>query len=122
MKVLVASHGDRADDFSFAVPGEVVMLGAVCHRDEYGDGECGCGRAFTGLSSHRGTTVAVVAEVDTDLDSLAGAILDSMTQAGWRFDLTDAVDVAEEIAAEAAHWPLGTQLRRVQPDDELVPA
>jgi hypothetical protein len=122
VKVLTASHGERADDFAWTVPGEVVMLGMVCARDEYGDEGCGCGRAFTGLSSRRGTTVAVVADLEVDCDDLTGLLAASLADAGWSQAREFARAAAEEIADEAAQWPVGTRLRRVQPDDELVPA
>jgi len=60
VKVLVAPGvaGTQADDFHWAVPGELVTLPMECDRDG-----CGCDRAWIGAVSRAGTTTAVVADL-----------------------------------------------------------
>jgi hypothetical protein len=51
-------------------------------RDEKDpDGGCGCGRAFSGMSSMRATTTAVVRDLDVSLDDVRLAVEGSAT---WR--------------------------------------
>jgi hypothetical protein len=57
-KVLVAETGDAPGDFNFTEPGELVDL------PEWGGCQCGCDKALIGLRSAKGTTFAVVREVD----------------------------------------------------------
>jgi hypothetical protein len=70
MKILTAiraTQGQRASDFNCCIEGEVVtFVGVLCDTDrrEDPDGGCGCGRAFAGLNSHKGTTTAVVRDID----------------------------------------------------------
>jgi hypothetical protein len=117
--VLTASVGDQPGDFAWTVPGEMVYLGFVCDRDlmEGRDRGCGCGRSFSGLTSRKATTVAVVADLDLTRDDI---IRDGITQGGWSTEYADeAADITLTIAAE---YPIGTRLRRwlddVEPDDQ----
>lgn len=119
MKVLVATEatqGARADDYSWATPGELVMFGAICATDLRGRGEpCGCGRAFAGLHSERATTSAEVVESALSLDDLVLAFRDSLGRGGW-LDVTgspqevdDAVHAAlMEVLLVADRYPVGT--------------
>jgi len=113
MKVLTASAGERPGDFSFTVPGELVYVGPVCGKDRGGGTDCGCGRAFSGSSTGRGTTVAVVVDLDTTLDDLTTAIRDHLLAAGWTDVDIWARELAEDMAEEADTWPEGTRLRRL---------
>src|SRR5690349_2747507 len=74
MKLLTATserQGERDGDFCYAVEGELVLLGLVCADDERNpDGACGCGRAFSGMSSMRATTTALVRDLDVTLDDV----------------------------------------------------
>ena len=76
MKLLTATRerqGERDGDFCFAVEGELVLLGFVCATDQDDpDGGCGCGRAFSGMSSMRATTTALVRDLDVSYDDLSG--------------------------------------------------
>jgi hypothetical protein len=67
MRVVLAaaeSLEPRDDDFAFATPGELLGLPTfVCSTREK-RASCGCGRAFAGLSSGKGITFGVVAELD----------------------------------------------------------
>src|SRR4029078_10624020 len=87
MKVLVATsetQGQRANDFSYCVEGELVTVGLVCAIDRRNpDGGCGCGRAFAGLSSHLATTTAKVKEVDLSEADYVEALRSSLAQQGW---------------------------------------
>lgn len=76
MKLLTATRerqGERDGDFCYAVEGELVLLGLVCADDERnpdGDEACGCGRAFSGMSSMRATTTALVRDLDVTVDDV----------------------------------------------------
>ena len=74
MKLLTATRetqGHQAGDFCFAIEGELVLLDRVCASDEADpDGGCGCGGAFSGMSSMRGTTTALVRDLDVSLDDV----------------------------------------------------
>lgn len=87
MRVLVATHetsGTVAGDFDYCVEGELVYMQEPCDRDRRDpDGGCGCGRAFSGLSSHRATTTARVAELELSPDDIRRALRDSLEAGGW---------------------------------------
>jgi hypothetical protein len=78
MKLLTATRtgqGEQAGDFCFAVEGELVILGFVCATDRNNpDGGCGCGRAFSGLSSKKATTTALVRDLDLSVDDVRLAV------------------------------------------------
>lgn len=107
MRLLVAAAGPRAEDFAFTVPGELVRLAVACDRDRSGDGECGCGRSFAGLSSGMATTVAVVAEVDVTREDLVAML---RSQPEWIADLAE--DWADEMIRDAEAFDVGTYVRR----------
>lgn len=124
MKLLTAAVDPDPVGFSDAVPGELVYLGPVCgidEADEFGDGGCGCGRSFAGLASDRGTTLAVVADVDLTAAQLEVLVADSLRRAGW--DVAE--DLAHEVAADmvdaAAPFPVGTRVRRTLDRIEAQP-
>lgn len=78
------TQGQRANDFTFASVGEPVYPGYVCARDEADpDGGCGCGRAFSGLTTHRPTTTALIREMELTLDELTEAVRVSYLNGGW---------------------------------------
>ncbi|PTR36652.1 hypothetical protein C8K38_12345 [Rhodococcus sp. OK611] len=115
MRGLVATartQGQRDNDFDFCVEGELVWIGLVCARDEADpDGGCGCGRAFSGLNSHRATTTARVAELAGFTgDDYVEALRSGLAQAGWPPNL--AGELAGDMLAIAAHWPAGTVIER----------
>ena len=56
------------------------------------------------------------------LDDLRDVLTASFRAAGWADPEQTAARMAEDLVDEADSWPEGTELRRVQPDDELVPA
>ncbi len=125
MKLLTATYtgqGERNGDFCFAVEGELVLVGDVCAADQADpdpDGGCGCGRAFTGLSSHRATTTALVRDLDMTFDDLQLAVEAHLVASGLGPDLLgqeDFADLLEETVHETASfaqwWPAGTVLGR----------
>ena len=91
MKALTATsrgQGDHPQDFCFTVEGELVLLGFVCATDEAEpDGGCGCARAFSGMSSRRATTTAVVRDLDLDAADLRLAVESYYTAAGMGPDV-----------------------------------
>src|ERR1700710_1226590 len=100
MKVLTAtSHGQggRPNDFSATTEGELVWVGLVCATDARNpDGGCGCGRAFSGLSSHRATTTAMVRELPLSRDDVLTAVVGYHQSAGYgiiaRWELNPELD------------------------------
>jgi len=86
MKLLTATHerqGEQDGDFCHAIEGELVLLGFVCATDEADpDGGCGCGRAFSGMSSMRATTTALVRDLDVSLDDVRLAVEGYYVSAG----------------------------------------
>lgn len=121
MRVLVADRGTEADDFAYTVDGELVMFTITCDRDISGDGQCGCSRAFTGLSSRRCTSLARVEDRDLDVETLTGLIADSLTTSGWKDVAEWAKDAGCEVAEVAADYDVGTVLRRHHDDLQAVP-
>lgn len=123
MKLLTATrdHQDERDgDFCHAVEGELVLLGLVCADDERDpDSDCGCGRAFTGMSSMRATTTAVVRELDVSPDDVRLAIEGYYVSAGMGPDLIGTAESADLVAATldemvemAGALPVGVVVRR----------
>ena len=126
MKILTATsrtQGQRASDFNWCIEGELVTaFSMVCDRDraEGPDGGCGCGRSFSGLNSHKGTTTAMVRDIDGfAFEDLLEAVRSCRGQSGW----DDSAELAEAVAARlaelAAEHPAGTILER-RLDDVLV--
>jgi hypothetical protein len=91
MKLLTATHegqGEQDGDFCHAIEGELVLLGFVCATDEADpDGGCGCGRAFSGMSSMRATTTALVRDLDVSLDDVRLAVEGYYVSAGMGADV-----------------------------------
>ena len=122
MKLLTATRerqGERPGDFCHAIEGELVMLGLVCADDEKNpDGSCGCGRAFSGLSSIRATTTALVRDLDLTYDDLRIAVEAYLVSAGYAEHLgpVDLAELVEEIVDDCVHfarfWPAGTVVGR----------
>jgi hypothetical protein len=103
MKLLTATRerqGERDGDFCHAIEGELVLLGFVCATDEADpDGGCGCGRAFSGMSSMRATTTAVVRDLDVSLDDVRLAVEGYYVAAGMGPDVIGRAEFAEMAAA-----------------------
>ncbi|GHJ58842.1 hypothetical protein NOK12_13600 [Nocardioides sp. OK12] len=122
MKVLVATsstQGEVDGDYSFCVPGEILWITMVCDTDRlYPEKGCGCGRGFGGLTSHRATTTAEVADLDITEADLGLAVRTSLTDQGWL--APEIAEMHDEIVAEtvelvralAEPLPEGTIVRR----------
>ena len=122
MKLLTATRerqGERDGDFCNAIEGELVLLGFVCATDEADpDGGCGCGRAFSGMSSMRATTTAVVRDLDVSLDDVRLAVEGYYVSAGTGPDVIGGAEFEEVVSAtledlaEIAHVPVGAVVGR----------
>jgi hypothetical protein len=122
MKLLTATHerqGEQAGDFCHAIEGELVLLGFVCATDEKDpDGGCGCGRAFSGMSSMRATTTAMVRDLDVTVDDVRLAVEGYHISSGLGPDVIGGPEFEELVAAtlddmaEIAHVPVGAVVGR----------
>jgi hypothetical protein len=123
MRLLTATRvgqGERDGDFFHAVEGELVVLGEVCATDRNDPlGGCGCGRAFSGLSSQRATTTALVRDLDLSPEDLEFAIAARFAADGITArtigDLEYAylfIDTVNELIRFGSTWPEGTVVRR----------
>jgi hypothetical protein len=122
MKLLTATRdrqGEQDGDFCFAIEGELVLLGSVCATDEADpDGGCGCGRAFSGMSSMRATTTALVRDLDVSLDDVRVAVEGYYVSAGLGSDVIGGAEFQEVVAAtledlvQTEHLPVGAVVGR----------
>jgi hypothetical protein len=122
MKLLTATRerqGERDGDFCHAIEGELVLLGFVCATDEADpDGGCGCGRAFSGMSSMRATTTAVVRDLDVSLDDVRLAVEGYYVSSGLGPDVIGGAEFEEVVSAtledlaEITHVPVGAVVGR----------
>ena len=114
MKVLTATartQGQRANDFNWCIEGELVTLGQVCSADRgRPDGRCGCGRSFAGLASHRGTTTAMVRDLDLSRSDYVEVLRASLADQGWDPSAADAE--ADWLLRLVDDIPVGTVLER----------
>jgi hypothetical protein len=103
MKLLTATRerqGEQDGDFCFAVEGELVLLGYVCATDEADpDGGCGCGRAFSGMSSLKATTTALVRDLDLTIADLRLAVEGYYVAAAMGPDVIGTEEFAEVVSA-----------------------
>jgi hypothetical protein len=111
----------RSNDYTFTIEGELVRIDDPCDRDRRDpDGGCGCGRGFSGMSSARATTTAVVVDLPMTRAEYARAYFDSLVAAGYlRSEDHADPEVAELIHREvevllraAAMCPVGTVVER----------
>ncbi len=123
MRFLVATsrtQGDRENDYTYCVPGELLWITEVCGRDRRDPEQgCGCGRGFGGLTSHRATTTGEVADLEITEADLHLAVRTSLSDQGWLPDVLSAVEcaaivqeVVDEVRAIADRLPVGTVVRR----------
>jgi hypothetical protein len=123
MKLLTATRerqGERDGDFCHAIEGELVLLGLVCATDERNpDGGCGCGRAFSGMSSMRATTTALVRDLDISFDDARLAVEGHYLSSGLGPDLIGGLQFEElvadtliEMAEIAESLPVGAVVGR----------
>ena len=94
-------------DFSHVTDGEIcVMPIVICDNPS-----CGCGNAFVGLVSHKGTTTAVVAEVDLTGDDITAMLSSYVAQWEGILDFEGSRAMWHEMVAIAAGYPSGVILR-----------
>lgn len=118
MKVLVATsrtQGARYNDFDYCVEGELVWFEPSCdHGDTDSADLCGWCRSFSGLSSHRATTTARVAELDISPQDYLLALSASLDEQGWTGHLDAAhaeakvVEIRDSLAGFADLYPVDT--------------
>jgi hypothetical protein len=123
MKLLTATRerqGERDGDFCHAIEGELVVLGLVCADDERDpDGGCGCGRAFSGMSSMRATTTALVRDLDVSIADVTLAVEGFYVSYGVGPDVIGEAAFADlvaetvvEMADVAEPFPVGAVVGR----------
>ncbi|MBK5334077.1 MAG: hypothetical protein JJD93_19025 [Ilumatobacteraceae bacterium] len=97
------TQGSVAGDFCYVPAGELVgRYSMVCDCERADGSGCGCGRAFGGFETHRGTTTAIVVERDmTELDWRV-ELYKTLSDTGWA-DAMPADDLAEFVDALVAH-------------------
>ncbi|GAA3177538.1 hypothetical protein GCM10010531_34150 [Blastococcus jejuensis] len=121
MKLLTATRtgqGERDGDFCHAVEGELVLLGLVCATDQKNpDGGCGCGRAFSGMSSMRATTTAVVRDLDVSVADVMLAVEGYYVSSGLGPDLIGGAEFADLVAETVAEM---TEIAAVLPVGAVV--
>jgi hypothetical protein len=121
MRLLTATperQGEQPGDFCYATEGELVLLGFVCATDrEDPDGGCGCGRAFSGMSSMRATTTALVRDLDLSLDDVRLAVEGYYEAAGMGADVIGARDFEEMVRD---HLALMARIANAVPDGAVV--
>lgn len=92
--------GEQDGDFCFATGGELVLVGDVCATDRNDpDGGRGCGRAFSGLSSRRATTTALVRQLDFTADDVRLAVEGYVVAADMGPDVLGGEDFADVVTA-----------------------
>jgi hypothetical protein len=117
MKVLTATatgQGVRDNDFNWTIEGELVQVGLACASDQLNpDGGCGCGRSFSGLSSHRAGTTAVVRDLPLSRQDVATAVAGYLESAGYGSPTSqELADEVDELLAIADYFPVGAVLER----------
>lgn len=124
MRVLTATkrtQGQRSNDFSWTVEGELVTFPVIeCGHGTIDDG-CGCKRSMAGLASHRATTtVQVTDRPDLTPGLYRTLIVDGLKAQGYLNDqLLESREVQEwvgetvdELVFIAAIFEMGTVLER----------
>lgn len=119
MKALVATRttqGSRKSDFSDCIDGELVWMLDPCPVSKRNpDGPCGCGRSFSGMSSHEYTTTAMVREIPgfsrKDYEKALRASFDAQ---GWCpcCSSRPVREVIDELIHLVSSWSDGTVVGR----------
>ena len=118
MKLLTATslgQGLRDNDFDWTVEGELVWVGFVCDDDALDpDGGCGCGRGFSGLSSIRATTTALVRDLPMSRDDVAAALAGYWELSGWAaaFTSIELQQEVDDLLIAGCHWETGSIVER----------
>jgi hypothetical protein len=122
LKVFVSTQstqGDAPGDFCFVPDNELVGRHSfVCDLEKADGTGCGCGQAFSGFDTHKGTTTAVVAELDIDEVEWRGRLFQTLCDSGWgsAMGATELAQLVEECVEQdlrpAAQLPIGTVVGR----------
>ena len=119
MKVLVATsetQGARPTDSDDCVDGELVWMLDACPTSQRNpDGECGCGRSFSGMNSHGSTTTALVREIPGfTAGDYESALRASFEAQGWCSCCTarPVRETVDDLIDLAASWPEGAVIER----------
>jgi hypothetical protein len=109
-----AEQGNDGDRFTWTDAGELVTPENFCPCVDLD-----CHRAFIGVDTRRGTTVAVVAELPLTVEQVTEAIVGSIT-ASWGEDLREhAEEVAADVLERASRFGPGTRVVK-DPEDGWV--
>jgi len=96
------TQGAVAHDFCFVPAGELVgRYSMVCDGEQPDGSGCGCGRAFGGFETHRGTTTAMVVEREMTEVEWRARLYRTLCDSGW-VDMPE-IDVAELIDELVEH-------------------
>jgi hypothetical protein len=118
MKLLTATaygQGMRDNDFDWTVEGELVWLGFVCDDDlNDPDGGCGCGRGFSGLSSMKATTTALVRDLPMSRGDVVEALAGYLELGGYDGVLapSELQQEVDDLLIAGAHWETGSIVER----------
>ncbi len=88
------TQGFRTSDFCWAEVGELALLFHGCSGYEHIDAGCGCRRSFSGRKSEKGSTTAILTEVDDThiLRGLNQEQINWVVRAGRRFKIGDVIE------------------------------
>ena len=117
MKILVATSETQVDqpgDYSFVPDGQLLArYGTVCDCPD-----CGCGRGFPGVFTHKATTTAMVAESDMSEGEWRTAVHTCLHETGWAKGLTagELAELIDDLVEIDVHsitdLPVGTIVER----------
>ncbi|WP_438801881.1 DUF7715 family protein [Catenulispora pinistramenti] len=112
-RLLVATaqtQGRDAYDFCRTLPGEIVYPGPCLHPQPFG--ACGCTYSLLGVDSRERTTTFAVADVPISREDLHRLLVKAESGAPDGADADGVAQLAEEMLALAARFPLGAVLGR----------
>ena len=123
MKLLTADQPpDGEQEFCFTIGGELLYPVPPCDAQVYDPQpwcSCGCTTGWVGIVSRRGTTAAVVAEVDLDRSTLVELFLQHVADLDEQalddpLMAISAGSFVDSLLEVAAAFPVGTRVRRNQ--------
>lgn len=105
-----ATQGRESFDFCRTLPGEIVYPGPCLHPKPFG--ACGCTHSLLGVDSQERTTTFEVADVPISREELLRVLAKAESGAPDGADAAGVAQLAEEMLALAARFPLGAVLGR----------
>ncbi|GGO70651.1 DUF7715 family protein [Nonomuraea cavernae] len=120
MLILAAPHSDdpRDDGFNHAIPGELLYRPFVCSSGQ--EHACGCERSWAGVGSSRATTLAEVIDKPDMTPSEYLNTISLFLAETWDWEVKDAVDEAQTLAAIAEDFGAGAYVTIRIEDDSHV--